>query len=217
MILGRYGEAVIDLDKVLSMTTAASDVPLTQKAYFRLSKCYHNLQSSDKAAKSLADYQKLHGRRLAEETADEERLHLAIFQSTQPAGMRAIKYDISVTGNESDSTLYRVRFYDSVPAHLCAGLSEPHLRKEGEKFLASLVNKYDTKMTVELVKANRMICWHCGKAALSNVHTPASWLHSDPPFVMDCTQPVCSRGGTCEKEAYSYMAELMKEVQNVRA
>lgn len=131
MISGRYEEAVTDLNKVLSMTTAVSDVPSTQKAHFRLAKCYHNLQYSNKATKSLADYQKLHGRRLAEETTDEEQLHLAIIQSTQPTGMRAIKYDISVTGNESDSTLYPVRFYDSVPEHLCGGLSEPHLREEG--------------------------------------------------------------------------------------
>lgn len=217
IVAGRYEEAVTDLNKVLSMATPDSDTALTQKTHFRLAKCYHNLQNSDKATKALADYQKLHGRRLAEETADEEKLHLAILQSAQPVGMRAIKYDISVTGNKSDTTPYPVRFYDAVPEHLCTRISQPHLRKEGEKLLASLVNKYDTKMTLELVKANRMICWHCSKPALSNVHTPASWLHSEPPFIMDSTQPVCSRGGICEREAYSYMAELMKEAQNLSA
>ncbi|KAF5312059.1 hypothetical protein D9619_003766 [Psilocybe cf. subviscida] len=217
MELRRYGEAVTDLNNVLSVSTPDSDAPLTQKTHLRLAKCYHNLQDPDQATKALADYQKLHGRRLAEETADEEKLHLAILQSTQPAGMRAIKYDISVIGNKSDPTSYPIRFYDSVPVHICTRLSQPNLRKAGEKVLANLVNKYDTKMTLDLVKANRMICWNCGKPALSNVHSPASWLHSDPPFVMDFTQPVCSRGGTCEQEAYRYMAALRNEMRNVAA
>lgn len=229
IVVGRYQDAVPDLQEVIRVHVDTCDgLALTQKAHFRLARCYCELGRYGDAMQEMESYRELIGGqpKLAETSLYTKILggiinrEQAAGQSSSPPSAHFPHHARGPVHHPTDGKphAYQLRYeirvfdiatpiirYDIVPAALCT--SDPP-EMQTRIFLANLVKKYHN----EVMKLHPWTCWNCPARAVSLVHTPASYIHLSDPQVVDFAQPVCINGGVCEKAAREMMNKEMRLV-----
>lgn len=197
------------------------------KAYFRLARCHFELVAYDEAKVQFENYERsldpttnsvnqlqpavIGLKKSITDKTDEKKAGSGESTSTkksQDAGADQsfpfITYDARVLGTGAEPFIKTER----APPSICVP-RPPEMPTKA--FLAMLVKKYSN----EILHSQQWHCWNCNRLAEGLVHTPSSYLHQEPPSVVDFIQPVCVNGGECERKAKVQINEELRAAARV--